>query len=55
VRNRLPLCSEIAQKQKWQKEYFQGKLPDGQSASVVHETRLKLAPFVDRASQKLES
>lgn len=49
----LEVRGSDAQKQKWQKEYFQGKLPDGQSASVVHETRLKLAAFVDRSSVKM--
>lgn len=51
----LRLSGTEAQKEGWQKQYFQGKLPDGQSTLNSHETRLKLRPFADITSESLKT
>ena len=35
---------------KWQKTYFQGRMPDGRQAARPHRTRLRVAPFADEGS-----
>ena len=36
----------VAEKQKWQKHYFRGQLPDGTRAIREHQTKMKPRPFV---------
>lgn len=36
-----------ARKEKWQKGYFRGKMPDGGQANRVHRTKMRIAPFCD--------
>lgn len=45
----LPVEGSDAQKAKWQKGYFQGRLPSGEKSGTDHRTQLRLKPFKDGA------
>lgn len=44
----LPQPGSQAQNQKWQKHYFQGRLPTGQPGTPAHETKIHARPFVNK-------
>lgn len=44
----LPYEDSHARKTKWQKGYFQGKLPSGGKADVDHRTQLRLKDFTEK-------
>lgn len=46
----LLLRNSKARGEKWQKDYYRGKNPDGSSSGAEHRTKLRLRPFDDHSS-----
>lgn len=47
----LPVAGTNAARDKWQRFYMRGTLPNGRPATDAHRTRVDAKPFVDRSDQ----
>ena len=48
----LPKPDSEAKREKWQKTYYRGVLPDGRPAPIEHQIKVQPRPFVDRSNER---